>query len=330
MRETSSPADSTKSEPSFSATSTTSTTSIRTSAASKDCSPTTSVLPVYLGKGIFGLKDSDNCGRSAFPAIQAVPCFSNSFPHIFEDKKNVLCLIPQGIDQDPYFRMTRDVAERMKMKKPCCIHSKFLPGLHGFGTKMSSSDPSSAIFLTDTAAQIKNKINKYAFSGGQDTEALQREKGANIEVDVSYAYLTYLLDDDEKLVEIGEKYKTGKMLTSEVKKILIDEVQKIVREHQEAKAKITDEEVKEFMTPRKLKLFNDGIIPGEPEKHKEPAHKEPKQKAPKQKGEGHHHKGDAKHEKAKEGESKHETHPADSNSEPQKQETPAPEQPPSQ
>lgn len=32
---------------------------------------------------------------------------------------------------------------------------------------MSSSEPNSAIFMSDTAKQIKTKINKYAFSGGQ-------------------------------------------------------------------------------------------------------------------------------------------------------------------
>ena len=153
--------------------------------------------------------------------------------------------------------MTRDVAERMKMKKPCCIHSKFLPGLKGFGTKMSSSDPESAIFLTDTPAQIKNKINKFAFSGGQETVALQREKGANLEVDVSYHYLKFMLDDDAKLAEITEQYSTGKMLTSELKAILIDLIQKTVKEHQDRKATITDEELKEWMKIRPLKLFGD-------------------------------------------------------------------------
>jgi len=35
---------------------------------------------------------------------------------------------------------------------------------------MSSSIPNSAIFLTDTAKQIKDKINKHAFSGGKATK----------------------------------------------------------------------------------------------------------------------------------------------------------------
>ena len=42
---------------------------------------------------------------------------------------------------------------------------------------MSASDPNSAIFVTDTPKQIKDKINKHAFSGGQDTRELQLQQG---------------------------------------------------------------------------------------------------------------------------------------------------------
>ena len=34
---------------------------------------------------------------------------------------------------------------------------------------MSASDEASAIFCTDTPKQIKDKVNKYAFSGGRET-----------------------------------------------------------------------------------------------------------------------------------------------------------------
>jgi len=44
--------------------------------------------------------------------------------------------------------------------------------------KMSGSDPSSAIFVTDTAAQIKNKINRFALSGGGETVEEHRANGA--------------------------------------------------------------------------------------------------------------------------------------------------------
>ena len=79
------------------------------------------------------------------------------------------CLIPQAIDQDPYFRMTRDVATKLDYLKPACIHSVFIPALQGAQTKMSASSQDTSIFVTDDAAKIKNKINKYAFSGGKQT-----------------------------------------------------------------------------------------------------------------------------------------------------------------
>lgn len=50
-------------------------------------------------KAIFGFTDSDNMGKMAFPAVQAVPSFSNTFPHIFGERKDVFCLIPCAIDQ---------------------------------------------------------------------------------------------------------------------------------------------------------------------------------------------------------------------------------------
>ena len=51
---------------------------------------------------------------------------------------------------------------------------------------------------------IKNvtQINKYAFSGGQDTVELHRKLGGNIEVDVCIKYLNFFLDDDEEYEKI--------------------------------------------------------------------------------------------------------------------------------
>jgi tryptophanyl-tRNA synthetase len=95
-------------------------------------------------------------------------------------------LIPDAIDQDPYFRMTRDVCPRIGYQKPAVLHAKFFPALQGLFTKMSASEDFSAVFLTDTPEQIHHKITKYAFSGGGATMKEHREKGANLEVDVPY------------------------------------------------------------------------------------------------------------------------------------------------
>ena len=48
-------------------------------------------------KGIFGFQPEDNVGKFAFPPVQAVPAFSNTFPHIF-GTGHFPCLIPAAID----------------------------------------------------------------------------------------------------------------------------------------------------------------------------------------------------------------------------------------
>ncbi|KAL3498156.1 hypothetical protein ACH5RR_040888 [Cinchona calisaya] len=193
--------------------------------------------------GIFGFTGEDHIGKYSFPPVQAVPSFPSSFPHLFSGKENLRCLIPCAIDQDPYFRMTRDVAPRIGYNKPSLIESTFFPALQGETGKMNASDPNSAIYVTDTATNIKNKINKYAFSGGQDTIENQRKFGANIEVDIPIKYLGFFLDDDAELEHISTEYGAGRMLTGEVKKRLIEVLTELVERHRRARAAVTDERI---------------------------------------------------------------------------------------
>lgn len=202
-------------------------------------------------KGIFGFGDSDPIGKISFPPTQAAPAISGTFPFIFKNAK-VHCLIPCAIDQDPYFRMTRDVAPKIGYPKPALLHSVFFPALQGSKTKMSASNNNTAIFLTDTAKQIKSKINKHAFSGGQATVEEHRQLGGNCEVDISYQWLRFFLEDDEKLEQLRKGYTSGEILTGELKKELIDVLQPLVAAHQTARSKLTDDIVRQYMIPRDL------------------------------------------------------------------------------
>ena len=218
--------------------------------------------------GIFGFDGSSNIGKIAFPAIQAAPSFASSFPVVLNvqndpSKDNMACLIPCAIDQDPYFRMTRDVAHKLIRKqhehplrgKPALIHSKFFPPLQGAMGKMSSSDENSAIFLTDTHKDIEKKIKAHAFSGGQDTKELQMEKGANLDVDVSYQWLRFFMEDDEELERIGKEYGSGTgeyWSTGSVKAKLVEILKELVGAHQQRRKDITNEVVKEWMKERCL------------------------------------------------------------------------------
>lgn len=205
-------------------------------------------------KGIFGFTDSENMGRISFPAIQAAPSFPTSFPHIFGDRTDIPCLIPCGIDQDPYFRMTRDVAPRLGYLKPALIHSKFFPPLQGTKGKMSASDPNSAIYLTDSYDQIRDKIMNHAFSGGGATKEEQQKFGANLDVDVSFQYLTFFMHDEEKLNQIAEQYKSGHILTSAVKSILIQVLWELVSTHQTYRSAVSEPIIDAFMAVRKLQF----------------------------------------------------------------------------
>ncbi len=104
-------------------------------------------------KAVFGFNDKSNLGVMFFPSMQAAPCFLES------DRAGepVPCLIPAGIDQDPYWRVTRDIAGKLGYPKPAQIHGRMLPGLTG-DAKMSSSRPETAIYMTDVPELVKWKV----------------------------------------------------------------------------------------------------------------------------------------------------------------------------
>ena len=186
-------------------------------------------------KAVFGFTNETNIGLIFFPALEIVPTF-------FEDK---ICLIPAAVDQDPFWRLQRDVADALGRRKSAQIHSKFLPPLTGIEGKMSASKPETSIYLTDDEKTVREKIYKHAFSGGQPTIELHRKLGGNPDIDVSFQWLKTLFEeDDKKLKKIEEDYRSGKLLTGELKEILIEKLVKFLQEHQrrreEAKEKVKD------------------------------------------------------------------------------------------
>lgn len=203
-------------------------------------------------KAVFGFQDSDCIGKVHFASIQIATAFPSSFPDVLGLPPKTPCLIPCAIDQDPYFRVCRDVAEKLKFAKPALIHSKFFPALQGSTTKMSASDENSAIFLDDTPKKIAKKINKYAFSGGQISVEEHRLKGGNPDIDVAFQYLSFFEEDELKLKEIYESYKKGQLLSGELKKLAIDKITEFVLEFQKRRNEIDQDVIDKFMKPHKL------------------------------------------------------------------------------
>ncbi|MEM2840804.1 MAG: tryptophan--tRNA ligase [Candidatus Bathyarchaeia archaeon] len=186
-------------------------------------------------KAVFGFKESSNIGIIFFPAMQAAPCFLESAL----SGRNVPCLIPAAIDQDPYWRITRDVAPKLNYYKPAQIHCKFLPGL-GKGGKMSSSMPETCIFTTDDLEVAAGKIMN-AYTGGKATVEEQRRLGANPDICPIYYYEMFLFEpDDVKLAEIGKRCRSGDLLCGEHKASLAPKVERFLKEHQNRREKAKD------------------------------------------------------------------------------------------
>ena len=175
-------------------------------------------------KATFGFTDETNIGMIFYTSLQSAPCFIEDGP----------VLIPLGADQDPHFRLTRDVAPRISRPKPALVYNVMIPPLHGSGGKMSASDENGAVYTTDPPGTVEKKIKRYAFSGGQPDVAQHRRLGGNPEIDVSYQYLRMFFEpDDARLRSIHDDYSSGKMLTGELKAILIEKINGFLAVHQQ-------------------------------------------------------------------------------------------------
>lgn len=216
--------------------------------------------------GIYGLDLHHSIGQLSWPCFQAAPAFSTSFANVFGDR-HVFCLVPMAIDQYPYFRMAREIGQKLGFKKPATIQSRFLPSLEQAHDKASSTGDKEVIFMNDSQDVVTRKIREKAFSGGGATKQEHIEKGANLAVDVPYHYLLYFLDSDEELKHIAHEYRAGRMMTSEIKKKTVEVIWNVLKEHQNARLLVTDEVVQLFMNPNRD--FDHGRHPKEPIKEQE-------------------------------------------------------------
>lgn len=186
-------------------------------------------------KAVFGFNNSNNIGLIFFTSVQSAPAFLESE----RQGKAVPCIIPCAIDQDPHFRVTRDNAPNLGYPKPALIHCKFFPSLAG-SDKMSASKPESSIYTTDTPKVARKKIMN-AFTGGQETVALQKEKGGNPAICSVYQYLFYIFEEDDKAIrQRAEECKSGAILCGECKKHLAGMIETFLQDHQEKREKARD------------------------------------------------------------------------------------------
>lgn len=166
-------------------------------------------------RATYGYTPDRNIGLFFYPAVQSAHVM---FPNL-HGYTNVL--VPIGPDEDPHLRICRDVSEQMGYSKPAVIHSLFLPGTDG--SKMSKSK-GNAIYLQDSPKEVRKKVMN-AFSGGQASVDEHRLKGGDPDVDVPYTYLRYFFLTAAEAEEIAVQYRNGKLLSGEMKSMLLDRIE---------------------------------------------------------------------------------------------------------
>ena len=172
-------------------------------------------------------------------------------PQLPEFEGKMPTVVPVGVDQDPHIKLTRDIASRLNktghfhFAPPSSMYHEFMKGLGG--GKMSSSDPNSFIALTDSPGAAARKIRKYAFSGGAPTVEEHRKHGGNPDIDVSFNMLRFMFEpDDSKLKRIEEDYRSGALLTGELKEIVIEKLKRFLVEHRK-KRELARKQVPKFL-----------------------------------------------------------------------------------
>ncbi|CCC80898.1 tryptophan--tRNA ligase [Thermoproteus tenax] len=198
-------------------------------------------------KATFGFTDSSNIGLIFYPSLQIAVAF---LPTELRGETTPV-LIPCAIDQDPYFRLARDIADGLGYPKPATLYSKFIMALTG-ESKMSASNPESAIYTVDEPKAVKRKIMN-AFTGGRPTAEEQRKLGGNPDICPVFHYHMLLDPDDASVEKIRQDCRSGALLCGECKLRLYEKIERFLKEHKERREKAKDR-VDEYRLSVKLDI----------------------------------------------------------------------------
>jgi len=177
--------------------------------------------------------EQDTVGLQFYPAVQATHLL---LPQLVGGRQPTL--VPIAVDQDPHVRVCRDIAakETLPVEKPGALLGRFLPSLEGPG-KMSSSADAPSIDLTAAPETVAETIRTHAYTGGRATLEEHREKGGDPSVDVPFQYLRFFFEpDDGELERIAADYRSGDLLSGELKEIAIDRITTFLAAHQRRRA----------------------------------------------------------------------------------------------
>jgi tryptophanyl-tRNA synthetase len=146
---------------------------------------------------------------------------------------------PIGADQAPHSRLTREIARKPAFADYNFVDPSFtfhimMQGIDG-SDKMAKRNPMSVFTFDESMKDIKKKINN-ALTGGRDTAAEQREKGADPTNCRVYDLLSFMFEEsDEALLERNRACRSGEILCGHCKKYLLENIETFRADHLEKK-----------------------------------------------------------------------------------------------
>jgi tryptophanyl-tRNA synthetase len=194
-------------------------------------------IPYSTVKAVFGFPPSTNIGLVFYTALQTAPSFYPSWA----EGRSIPCLIPCGIDQDPHFRVTRDIAEGLGYPKPALLHSRMVPGLLGEGAMSTTGHrDDNVLFLNDPIPVVRRKI-RHAFTGGRSTVEEQRREGATPEICSIWAlWRTRFAETDEEFRTLTENCRSGALLCGDCKSALLPKIEAFYERQRAARESVRD------------------------------------------------------------------------------------------
>ena len=186
---------------------------------------------------IMGRKEGEklSMGQLFYPSMQITDIF-----HMDVD----ICQL--GMDQRRANILAREIADKLKWKKPVAVHHHIIMGLRGMqkkenkeetmiASKMSKSDPSSAIYMHDTYEELKKKINgaycpEKIEEGNplmeyckhiifKNTNAMKVERPKKFGSDISFG----------EYEELRKAYLGGVLHPADLKIAVINELEKLIK-----------------------------------------------------------------------------------------------------
>ncbi len=151
-------------------------------------------------KNLVKIDDSWNVGVAFYSVVQSMPALMMEM----ELNEPYRALVPMAVDQDPLMRVSVLIADKMGLRKPGMIHSKFLLGLKG-EPKMGTRYPESAIFLTDPPEVVREKIEGSACGPPRRCPALSYLRAFDPDDETFFSTWEVCFNDPEEGCKLAKK-----------------------------------------------------------------------------------------------------------------------------